>query len=221
MNLAGRRSVPDDGTHGWNDSSQGDDAGARREQKVMGGHHHVFPWWAGYLLASPLRKLLQDPDKILAPYLKPGMQVLEIGPGMGFFSVPLARMVGASGKVVCVDIQEKMLAALKKRAEKAGVGKQVEARLCTRDSFGIIDLASKVDFALLLAIVHEVPDSALLWKDVVAALKSGGTVLFSEPSGPVSEEEFKNSIAQAEQAGLKVIEYPEVRRSRSAVLKKQ
>jgi len=52
--------------------------------------HKVCPWWLGYLLACPLRRLSQDPGRILAPYVRGGMAVLEPGPGMGFFTLKLA-----------------------------------------------------------------------------------------------------------------------------------
>ena len=78
--------------------------------------HAVCPWRIGYLLASPLRRLLHDPAKILAPYVREGMTVLEPGPGMGFFTLELARRVGASGRVVAVDIQPRMLDRLKRPA---------------------------------------------------------------------------------------------------------
>jgi len=55
----------------------------------------VCPVWVGYLLASPIRKLFQNPPKILSPYVENGMKVLDIGCVMGFFSLPLARMVGS------------------------------------------------------------------------------------------------------------------------------
>src|ERR1022692_3696772 len=56
------------------------------------------------------------PAKILAPYVCEGMTVLEPGPGMGFFTLELARRVGASGRVVAVDIQPRMLDRLKRPA---------------------------------------------------------------------------------------------------------
>lgn len=56
--------------------------------------HRVCPWWLGYLLASPLRRLLQNPDGILKPHVKEGMCVLDIGCGRGFFSLPLAKLAG-------------------------------------------------------------------------------------------------------------------------------
>jgi len=52
--------------------------------------HRVCPWWLGYLLASPLRRLLQDPAAIVGPYVREGMTVLEPGPGMGFFTLAMA-----------------------------------------------------------------------------------------------------------------------------------
>ncbi|MHB8483944.1 MAG: class I SAM-dependent methyltransferase [Nitrospiria bacterium] len=129
-------------------------------------------------------------------------------------------MVGTNGQIICVDIQDKMLLRLKKRALRAGIQKQIQTRLCTAESLNIEDLAGKIDFALLFAVVHEVPDSRKLWKEVAGTLKKGSTVLFSEPKRPVSEEEFRNSVAQAQDEGLKVIDHPEIQRSRSVVLQK-
>ncbi|MFY9643515.1 MAG: hypothetical protein WCD20_15720 [Rhodomicrobium sp.] len=66
--------------------------------------HRVCPWWMGYLLASPIRKWWQDPARILSPYVRAGMTVLEPGPGMGFFTLEIARLVGPSGRLVAVDV---------------------------------------------------------------------------------------------------------------------
>ena len=71
--------------------------------------NRVCPWWLGYMLASPLRRLLYDPQEILRPYIREGMNVLDLGCGMGFFSLPAARMVGKTGKVVRVDLQGRFL----------------------------------------------------------------------------------------------------------------
>ena len=45
--------------------------------------HRVCPWWFGYLLLGPIRRMRYDPSTILGPYLHEGMTVLEPGPGMG------------------------------------------------------------------------------------------------------------------------------------------
>jgi len=76
----------------------------------------ICPWWAGYLLANPLRKLIQNPDKILSRYLRTGMVAVDIGSGMGYFSVPMAALVGDRGRVICVDVQNRMISSLKSEA---------------------------------------------------------------------------------------------------------
>ncbi|QTA78393.1 SAM-dependent methyltransferase [Desulfonema limicola] len=88
----------------------------------------VCPIWIGYLLLNPIRKLYQNPEKILSPYVSEGMTVLDMGCAMGYFSIPLARLVGTDGKVICADIQEKMLKSLEKRAAKAGLSDRIETR---------------------------------------------------------------------------------------------
>jgi len=55
----------------------------------------ICPVWVGYLLASPVRKLFENPKKILGEYIKEGMTVLDLGSAMGFFSIPAARLVGS------------------------------------------------------------------------------------------------------------------------------
>lgn len=183
-------------------------------------HHRACPWWVGYLLLNPLRIFLHHPNKLLSSYLQPGMSVLEIGPAMGYFSIPLARAVGKGGQVYCIDKQEKMLQGLRKRAVKAGVAQWLHPRLASPEGFGTGDLVGKIDFALLFWVAHEVPDPGQLWKEVTAALKKGGTLLFSEPKNAVSEEAFNHAVADAERSGLKTIARPAIWGSRSAVLQK-
>lgn len=43
---------------------------------------------------NPLRRLVQNPYKILKPYIKPGWTILDVGPGMGYFTIPLATLAG-------------------------------------------------------------------------------------------------------------------------------
>src|SRR5437667_12782103 len=102
--------------------------------------HRVCPWWIGYLLASPVRRWLgQDPVEILAPYVREGMTVLEPGPGMGFFTLELARLVGTSGRVVAVDIQPKAIERLKRRAAEARLRHVIGGRLPSHALTGLAD----------------------------------------------------------------------------------
>ncbi|HTQ54998.1 MAG TPA: methyltransferase domain-containing protein [Bryobacteraceae bacterium] len=182
--------------------------------------HRVCPWWIGYLLASPLRRLQHDPARILQPYVREGMTVLEPGPGMGFFTLELARLVGASGRVVAVDIQPKMLEALKRRAAKAGLLARVEARLGRADSLGLAGLESAVDFVLAFAMVHEMPSAAAFFAQSAAAMKPGAVMLLAEPAGHVKPADFDEELAAAAGAGLRVAARPHINRSLTAALEK-
>jgi len=181
---------------------------------------HVCPVWVGYLLASPVRRLFQNPKKILGPYVNRGMKVLDIGCAMGFFSLPLAELVGSDGKVICVDVQEKMIASLKKRARKAGLSDNIDARVCPSDSFGLADLKEQIDFVAAIAVVHEVPDAARFFSEVYAMMKPGRQLLVAEPQGHVSQEDFESTISTAKQAGFAVNDQPRINRTRAVLLGK-
>ncbi len=180
----------------------------------------VCPVWIGYLLASPIRKLFQNPQKILSPYVKSGMQVMDIGCAMGFFSLPLAQMVGPKGQVICVDMQEKMIKSLEKRAQKAGLSNRIKTHLCNQHSLGLDNLTKKIDFALAFAVVHEVPDTASFFSELSKTIKQQGKFLVAEPSGHVSEKDFRISISIAEQNGFKAIARPQIAHSHAVLLEK-
>ncbi len=180
----------------------------------------VCPWWVGFLLASPLRRITENPVKILSPYVKSGMTVLEVGPAMGFFTFDAARMVGPEGRLVCVDIQEKMIRSLLKRVAKRGLTDRIDARVCDDNSLGVGDLDGQVDLVLALYIVHEVPDQAALMAELHRALKPQGTMLLVEPSGHIKASAFEDTVETAQQAGFAVTDRPKVRRSRAVVFVK-
>ncbi|HTT71417.1 MAG TPA: class I SAM-dependent methyltransferase [Anaeromyxobacteraceae bacterium] len=183
--------------------------------------HRVCPWWLGYLLASPLRRLVQDPSKVLGPFLSEGMTVLEPGPGMGFFTLELARRVGPRGRVVAVDLQPRMLEGLRRRAGQAGLLPRIELRLGRGESLGVEDLAGQVDLVLAFAVVHELPDAARFFREAHGALKEGGALLLAEPRGHVSAEAFEATLSVAAAAGLSLSGRPPVRRSLTALLERR
>ncbi len=113
--------------------------------------HRVCPWWLGYFLISPLRHWWQNPATILDGYVRPGVTALKPGPGLGFFTLELLRLVGPSGRVVAVDIQPRMIERLKCRAAKSGLLNRL-ARLASPESMSIADLAASVDFTLAFAV---------------------------------------------------------------------
>ena len=183
-------------------------------------NHVVCPWWLGYLLLSPIRRLRQDPAAIVGPHLRAGMTVLEPGPGMGFFTLEIARRVEAPGRVVVVDVQTRMLDALRRRAERAGVAGRIETRLAAGPSMGIEDLAGAVDFCLAFAVVHELPDRERFFKEAAAALKPRATLLVAEPKLHVSVSDFDATVRAAVAAGLAEEARPAISGSRSVLFAK-
>jgi SAM-dependent methyltransferase len=90
-------------------------------ERLLRMNNRVCPWWLCYSFDNPLRRLVHDPERILNPHVNPGMTAVDIGCGMGCFTLGLAKLVGPGGKVIAVDLQEEMLAALGRRARKAGL----------------------------------------------------------------------------------------------------
>jgi 2-polyprenyl-3-methyl-5-hydroxy-6-metoxy-1,4-benzoquinol methylase len=162
----------------------------------------VCPPWIGYFLLNPLRKLVENPDRMFGPFVREGMVVLEPGCAMGFFTLPLARMVGPSGRVIALEIQDKMLAVLGRRAQKAGLTDRIELRRINADGYRLDDLSGRVDFAAAIHVVHEIPDKTLFFTEIWKALRPGGRLLVVEPKGHVSREQFEETIAMAEKAGF-------------------
>lgn len=180
----------------------------------------VCPWWLGYFLASPLRRLFEDPH-VIEPFVREGMTVLEPGPGMGFFTLQLARLVGPTGRVIAVDVQQKMLDSLKRRARRAGLLERIETRLVSPDSLAIEDLKGQVDFTLAYALVHEIPDPGEFFLQVSAASKPTAGVLLVEPAGHVKGEEFERELQLADSTGLALIDRLHLKRRFAAVLQKR
>jgi ubiquinone/menaquinone biosynthesis C-methylase UbiE len=148
------------------------------------------------------------------------MTVLEPGPGVGFFTLDLARLVGRAGKVVAVDVQAGMLDAIRRRAEKAGLADRIDLRQVPGDRMGLADLEAKVDFALAFAMVHEVPDAASFLGELGATLRPGGTILVAEPIFHVTKKEFAVTLQAARSAGLRIDTRPAIRLSHAALLVK-
>ena len=148
------------------------------------------------------------------------MTVLEPGPGMGHFTLELARLVGDLGRVVAVDVQPQMIERLKRHAAQAGVAGRLDARVAPADSMGLGELRGSVDFTLAFAVVHEFPHAGRFFAEVPAASKPGASLLLAEPSGHVKVAAFDSELQAAAQAGFTLVGRPAIRRSHTALLRK-
>jgi ubiquinone/menaquinone biosynthesis C-methylase UbiE len=139
----------------------------------------------------------------------------------GIFSLPLAKMVGETGRVVCVDLQERMIKGLIRRSKKAGLLDRIDARVSQKNSLMLNDIAGKIDFVLAFAVVHEVPDKERLLSEICRTMKEEGKLLIAEPKTHVSKTDFDRTISIARSVGFEVSNDLSIRRSYAMLLGKK
>jgi ubiquinone/menaquinone biosynthesis C-methylase UbiE len=171
---------------------------------------------AGFL-DNKFRKWLQDPCKILGPYIKEGMTVLDLGCGPGFFAVEIARMVGASGRVIASDLQEGMLEKLRIKVQGTELERRITRHKCEKNKIGV---SEHVDFILAFYMVHEVPNKQDFFNEIKSILKPNGQVFIAEPPYHVSKADFEETIKKAQAVGFILVERPKVFFSKATVLRK-
>jgi ubiquinone/menaquinone biosynthesis C-methylase UbiE len=167
-------------------------------------------------LDNSLRRLLQNPGKILKPYIRGDMKVLDLGCGPGFFTIEIAKMLGDSGKVIAADLQEGMLNKLRQKITGSLLEKKIELHKCEETSIGVVE---KVDFILAFWMVHEVPDHNKLFNELKSILNTDGNLFIIEPNFHVSKKSFGEMINTLETTGFQVCKNPKVFFSRSILLK--
>ena len=176
---------------------------------------HVCPWRDAYLFDNWFRGLLHRPERLFAGMIQEGQTVLDVGCGMGFFSIRMAKMVGETGRVIAADLQPEMLDVLKRRASKRGVMSRITLHQCEKDRIGVTD---KVDFVLAFWAVHELPDMRAFFEEIRRITNGGARVFIAEPNMHVSRDEFESMIEIAKSSGFEIHSEPKVRMSRAVIL---
>jgi cyclopropane fatty-acyl-phospholipid synthase-like methyltransferase len=162
-------------------------------------------------LESPERTAWQKPDEVVtALRLAPGSLVCDVGAGPGYFTLRLARAVGATGKVYAIEAEPRMLDVLLDRLERAGIG-NVQASLAA-DGAGLPP--EPVDRILMVNAYHHFSAGVAYLRALKGCLRPGGAIVNVDfhggelPIGPppdhkVSRERFLEAAAAA---GLEVVE---------------
>ena len=172
----------------------------------------VCPWWLSFIIGNPLRRLIHNPDKILANLIKNGHTAVDIGCGPGFFTIAMAKLVGKDGCVIAADIQTKMLNHVRHRAAKEGLQSRIQPHLCKN---GRLNIEDRVDFIFAFYMVHEVPDIEAFFIEIENILKPGASFLLVEPIIHVTSSHFKKITKAAVSAGLKPVTALKIMGSRS------
>jgi ubiquinone/menaquinone biosynthesis C-methylase UbiE len=175
---------------------------------------HTCPWWFGYTFDNPLRRFIHRPESILREFVSPGDTAVDIGCGLGYFSIALAELVGPTGHVAAFDIQTQMVERAQRRAARRDLANRIHFQVCRPDSIGF---NGEADFALAFWMLHEVSDPEQFLAEVRSFLRPSGHLMITEPRLHVSKTRFSAAIQQAEKSGFRVAEGPTIRLSRSIV----
>ena len=179
--------------------------------------HDVFSAERSWIIDNIFRRFVHNPIKILGDNIKEGMTVLDVGCGTGHFTVEMAKMVGRSGKVIAVDLQEAMLRKLENKIKGKDFQSVIQLRKCEEGRVGVRE---KVDFVLAFYVAHELPDQKNFFEEVYSLIRPGGKLLVVEPNFHVSEKDFEKSLLIAEGIRFKLNQRVRVFLSRAALFHK-
>ena len=130
---------------------------------------------------NPLRRVLDNPINTLqAAGIRPGQQVLEVGCGPGFFTIPAARIVGDGGCVHAIDLHPLAIRMVKEKLRKAGLN-NVKVAIADAIETGLPD-NNIIDVAFLFGVAHSLPLDAVI-PELYRVLKQGGSLAMQTFSG--------------------------------------
>jgi ubiquinone/menaquinone biosynthesis C-methylase UbiE len=184
--------------------------------KLFVREDHTCPWWLCFTFDNPVRNLFHNPYKILSGYINPGDTVLDIGPGMGYFTFPISKMAGPDGKVIALDIQEGMLKRLEKKVLKNRIT-NISIKLYDGSRFA---LEEKFDFILLFWMYHEVNNKTVFINEINSVMKPGAKILIAEPKIHVNKRKIDESVKLFTDNGFKISGEPHISLSRAVLLEK-
>lgn len=160
------------------------------------------------------RKILPPEDTLIKAGLTNKDIFIDIGCGIGYFSIPASKIIGPSGKVFALDTSEKILDELKRRILQNKIS-NIEPILSVPYDFHLTQDTGT--FALMSNVLHEIEDKVTFLKETNRVLKSGGTLCIIEwqkketDRGPPLEERVSKSEIKElmEQTNFKLIKnYP-------------
>lgn len=150
-------------------------------------YHFPIPAFATQLIDNPVRRRLIQRPNVLAErlQLKPGMIVVEIGPGKGNYTKAFAERILPRGKVYAIDIQESVIKHLKKRIKREGITNIVPK---IENAYKLSFADESVDRVFAMACLPEIPEPVKVLRECHRILKPDGLVclceMFPDPDYP-------------------------------------
>lgn len=178
-------------------------------------HPLLHPIEEAHRLTSTLRYWLQDPKRILKPYVKPKMWVLDLGCGPGFFTIALAEMVGEQGLVVAADVQKGMLDILNAKLERKPHLRNI---LVHQSSHETLHLHLKFDFILAFYSLHEMIYLEKIASELKQRCHDATLLLVAEQKFHVPRRQYHHILNVLLHEGFKIMATPSIFLSRAALL---
>lgn len=156
------------------------------------------------LIDNLLRRLFRPPEKLVSKYLARGKTAADLGCGPGFYSLPMAKIVGEAGQVHAVDFDQRAIDRLKKRVDRVSYGIAVRPHAASASEIDFIETGS-VDFVLAEGLLCCMKDHAGAVRQIKRILKPEGraylsVIKFSRAGDPrgVSREEWGSLLENFE-----------------------
>lgn len=143
-------------------------------------HFHKFPMpkWMANVIDNPFRRKIQPPhETALRHGIQPGMQVLEVGPGNGTYTLAAARQIGPEGKLITIDIEPKMIERVNQKIATEKIT-NIQARVANVYELPFDD--QSFDLIYMIAVINEIPDIPRALAEFHRVLKPSGNLVFSE-----------------------------------------
>ena len=125
-----------------------------------------------------VRRLISPPEKKISTFVTPGLVTADIGCGPGYFTVPMAERVGASGKVYAADADPKSINALKAKMSARGLQNVIEAQTTSAANLSFIPDQS-IDFAFSNDVICCMVDHKGAIEEIKRVLKPRGLCYLS------------------------------------------
>ena len=186
--------------------------GAARRLALLGGAA-VFAaavWWRRNPSACPYsqRFWVEAPHpfitrehlrEILEPM--PGERLLEVGPGTGYYTLPVAEWLSPGGHLDVLDLQQEMLDHTLRRAAEDGIDNITPTRA---DACELPYPDDSFDGAYLVTVLGEIPDQDAALRELRRVVKPGGRIIVGELFGDPHMVTHGALARRAEAAGLRV-----------------
>jgi ubiquinone/menaquinone biosynthesis C-methylase UbiE len=157
----------------------------------------VFPHQMAFTLLIPMRNIFLSPKQLIRRLdLKENHDVLEVGPGPGYFSTKIAGIL-TTGRLTLADIQQEMLDKARKRIDRKGIT-NVDYYLCDGNKFILPD--ESYDIIFLVTVIGEIENKVNYINEFYRLLKSNGLLSISELKGDpdkMTPQEIKELVKNA------------------------